>query len=86
MDDVGFRPVDGRLLILPKQEDSTTTSGILIAEQKEKPDIGTVVVGSRAYPAGCKVLFSKFGFDEVLLSGKKHYVVSEACVLGYFTA
>lgn len=83
---MNFKPVNNRILVKPVNEEVATASGILLQEKKEKPDIGIVIEGSERYPAGCKVLFSKFGFDEVLLEGKAHFVVSEDCILGYFTA
>lgn len=82
-----FVPVSDRVLVLPlKERVVETASGILLAENKEKPDIGTIVVGDDRYQEGAKVLFSKFGFDEVSIDGVIHYVVSKNCILGYFTA
>ena len=81
-----FTPVSDRVLVLPDKSEQTTASGILLAENKEKPDIGIIVVGDEKYQEGARVLFSKFGFDEVSIEGVVHYVVSKNCILGYFTA
>ena len=35
---------------------------------------------------GDKVIFSKYGFDEVKIDGKDYFIVGEASILGIFTA
>ena len=34
---------------------------------------------------GDKVVFSKYGYDEVKVDGKDYFIVSESSVLGVFT-
>jgi chaperonin GroES len=70
-----------------------TASGILIPDTaKEKPEQGTVVAvgpgkfedGARVpmgVKAGDRVLFSKYGHDEVKVGGVEYYVVSESNIL-----
>jgi co-chaperonin GroES (HSP10) len=41
-----------------------------------------VVVGNKDVNEGDRVLFSKFGYDEVTIDGEMHYVVSDFNVLG----
>lgn len=82
---MNFNPVGDRVLVEPLKEEAVSTSGIVLAEKKEKPDVGVIIIGTKNCPAGNKILFSKFGFDELTLEGKVYYVVSENCILGYFT-
>lgn len=76
-----------------------TASGIIIPDSaKEKPEQGTVIAvgpgrfsedGGRRIPlsvkTGDKVLFSKYGFDTVKISGVEYYVISESNILGIIT-
>jgi len=79
----------------PEDAHKTTSFGIIIPDTaaKDKPDQGTVVaVGpgkknedGRVVPmsvkAGDKVMFSKYGFDEVKVNGVEYYIVSESSIL-----
>lgn len=72
-----------------------TSSGILIPEtaDKEKPDQGTVIAigpGKRdeagnlipvSVSVGQKVIFSKYGPDEVKINDKKYYIINEDNIL-----
>ncbi len=74
---------------------SKTKSGILIPEtvDKEKPDQATVVAvgpGKRdekgnlipvSVKKGQRVIFSKYGPDEIKVEGKKYYIISEDSIL-----
>lgn len=75
-------------------------SGIIIPEtaKKEKPEQGIVIAigtgkwnedGEKRIPlevkVGDKVVFSKYGFDDIKIDGKDYYIVSEASILGVFT-
>jgi chaperonin GroES len=78
-----------------EMEGATTSFGIIIPDtvSKEKPEQGTVVaVGpgkttedGRLLPVsvkpGDRVLFSKYGFDEVKVKGAEYYIVSESNIL-----
>ena len=81
---------------LSKEESGTTTSfGIIIPEtvDKEKPEQGTVVaVGPGkmgddneiipvSVKVGDRVMFSKYGYDEVKVNGVEYYIVSEGNIL-----
>lgn len=82
---------------LTEEEMNTTTTsfGIIIPEtvSKEKPEQGTVVaVGpgkmnedNRLIPmsvkVGDRVMFSKYGYDEVKIDGTEYYIVSEGNIL-----
>ncbi len=77
-----------------------SASGIIIPEtaKKEKPEQGIVVaVGAGKWnedgdqrlavdvKVGDKVVFSKYGYDEVKVAGKDYFIVSESSILGVFT-
>jgi chaperonin GroES len=77
-----------------------SASGIIIPEtaKKEKPEQGIVVaVGAGKWnedgdkrmsmdvAVGDKVVFSKYGYDEVKVDGKDYFIVGESSVLGIFT-
>lgn len=72
-------------------------SGIIIPDtvSKEKPEQGIVVAtgpgrwdedGVRRIPvsvsAGDRIVFSKYGYDEVKIGGQEYYIVSDASILG----
>lgn len=73
----------------------TTASGIIIPDTaKEKPEQGTVVAvgpgkwnedGDQRIPVGVavgdRVMFSKYGYDEVKVAGTTYYVIAEANIL-----
>lgn len=74
-----------------------SASGIIVPEtvNKEKPEQGIVVAvgegrwdedGEKRIPmdvkVGDRVIFSKYGFDEVKLSGDEFYIVQASAILG----
>ena len=78
-----------------------SVSGIIIPEsaKKEKPEQGVVIAvgagkwdedGEKRIPldvkVGDRVVYSKYGFDEVKIEGKEFYIVAEASILGVFTS
>lgn len=78
-----FKPLNNRILVLPEEKPTATDSGILLSDKiAEKPVIGEVVVGNKDVSVGDRVLFSKFGYDEVTIEGVVHYVVSDFNILG----
>ena len=85
---------------LTAEEAGTTTSfGIIIPEtvDKEKPEQGTVIAvgpGKRgddnelipvAVSVGDKVMFSKYGFDEIKVDGVEYYILPESSILAVLT-
>lgn len=82
---------------LTEEEAGTVSaSGIIIPEtaKKEKPEQGVVVAigpgkwdedGENRIPmevkAGDKVVFSKYGYDEVKVEDKEYFLVSESNIL-----
>jgi chaperonin GroES len=94
--DFGIRPLADRILLKPISADEmkTTSSGIIIPDtvSKEKPEQGIVVaVGDGKWDDGVKiplsvkvgdkVVFSRYGYDEVKLDGVEYYILKEENIL-----
>lgn len=91
-----LKPLFDKLLIEPEEANKTTKSGLVLPDSsdKERPQMGTVVaVGSgrvndkgevrvMTVKVGDKVLFKKYGPDEIELDGKKYLIAEEADILG----
>ncbi len=91
----GVTPLGDRVLISPIVPESVTSFGLIIPEtaEKEKPETGVVVaVGpgkigddNMLIPVnvsvGDRVMFNKYGYDEVKVDGKEYYIVSESNIL-----
>jgi chaperonin GroES len=97
---VPIQPLADRVVIRPLSADemgTTTASGIIIPDTaKEKPEQGTVIaVGPGKYEDGIRipvsvkpgdrVMFSKYGFDEIKMQGVEYYVISESNILAVIT-
>lgn len=80
---------------------TTSPSGIIIPEsaKKEKPEQGIVIAvgpgkwdedGEKRIPMevkeGDRVVFSKYGFDELKYEDEEYYIVAESSILGIFTS
>ncbi len=94
---VALRPLGDRIVVRPLTEIETGTRsafGIIIPDTatKEKPEQGIVIaVGPGKYDdgeiipvavsVGDRVLFSKYGYDEVTIGGEDYFIVSEGGVL-----
>lgn len=95
---VKFRPAGDRVLVKPESVEEKTASGIIIPDtaRKEKPETGVIVAvgpGKRSdrgdmlpmqYKVGERVMFSKYGYDEVEIGDEEYYVISESNILGTF--
>lgn len=96
---IKFTPAGDRVLVKPEiPEEEKTASGIYIPDtaKKEKPETGIIVAvgeGKRTdkgevipmrYKVGQKVMFSKYGYDEVTIDETEYYVISEGSILGTF--
>ena len=93
-----FKPTGDSVLVKPESIEEKTASGIIIPDtaRKEKPETGIVIAvgpGKRgddnkmipvSVKAGDKVMFSKYGYDEVTIDEEEYYVVSESNILGTF--
>jgi chaperonin GroES len=93
---VPLHPLGDRVVVKPLSAEEMgmkTASGIIIPDTaKEKPEQGKVVaVGPGKFeegmrvPVGVKVgdrvLFSKYGYDEVKIAGVEYYIVGESNIL-----
>lgn len=90
-----IKPLGDRVVVRPSREDEKKLpSGIIIPDtvDKEKPATGVVIaVGPGRYDdgelvpmqvkVGDRVLFSKYGYDEVKHDGEEYYILSESSVL-----
>lgn len=92
---MNIKPLSDRLLIEPMEEEKTTKSGIVLPDtaEKGKPIQGKVAAvgpgrlndkGERipmSVKVGDKVLFKKYGPDEMEIEGKKYLVGDENDIL-----
>lgn len=83
-----IKPIDDRVLLEPLQAEEKTASGIIIPDTaKEKPRVGIVLaVGTdedlrEKIKEGNKVLFAKYGGDEVELNGKELKLIQRSDIL-----
>lgn len=83
-----LKPIDDRLLIEPVEAESTTASGIIIPDTaKEKPMMGNVIeVGTdedikELFKVGDKVLFGKYGGEDISINDKEYKIVQRADIL-----
>jgi chaperonin GroES len=95
--EVGVRPLGDRVLVEPLavNESGMTKSGIIIPDTvtKERPEQGVIVaVGAgrmtdagKIIPLkvkkGQKILFSKYGPDEIKIKDKEYFIISESNIL-----
>ena len=90
-----FQPLSNHVFIEAIKEDKATKSGIVLPDtaEKEKPVLGLVVavgpgkasekgdVLPMSVKVGDKVLFKKYGPDEIEVDGKKYLVGEESDIL-----
>ena len=83
-----IKPIDDRVLLEPLQAEEKTASGIIIPDTaKEKPRMGIVVaVGTdedlrEKIKEGNKVLFAKYGGDEVEMNGREFKLIQRSDIL-----
>ncbi|MFA3781684.1 co-chaperone GroES [Melioribacteraceae bacterium 4301-Me] len=82
------KPLDDRLLVEPIEEESRTSSGIIIPDTaKEKPRMGKVIaVGTdedlkEKIKEGDKVLFAKYGGEEISVNGSEYKIIQRSDIL-----
>jgi len=92
---MNIKPLTNKILIEPVEEEKTTKSGIVLPETaKEKPMIGTIAAvgpgkfdkdGEKRLPMsvkiGDRILYKKYGPDEIEVGGKKYLIGDEEDVL-----
>jgi chaperonin GroES len=92
---LSFKPLGGRVLIEPIEQEDITAGGIILPETaKEKPQEGKILAvgpgdrddeGKRIaldVKVGDKVLFAKYSGTEVKMDGKKLLILRESDILG----
>ena len=90
-----IRPLQDRILVKRLEEETKTAGGIIIPDTaKEKPVEGTVIAVGKGRVAddgtiiplelkeGDRVLFSKYGGNEVKIGGEEFLIMNEGDVLG----
>jgi chaperonin GroES len=81
-----FTPLNKNILVKRIEEETTTSSGIIIPDSaKEKPSIATVeaiATGIKDVKVGDKILFSKYGGTEIPLDGQDYLILELENVLG----
>lgn len=90
-------PYGDRVLVKPQPAEATTSFGIIIPDSsKEKPEQGVVVAvgpGKRGddnelVPVGVKVgdkiMFSKYGYEEITINGTEYYLIREDSITYVF--
>lgn len=91
-----IKPLGDRVLVEPLAKEEKTKSGIIIPDtaDKERPEIGTILAVGEGrmtddgvllpllVKKGQKIIFSKYGPDEVKVGDKTYLIVSESNILG----
>lgn len=92
---MNIKPLGDRVILKPATKEEVTKSGIILPDtvDKERPEQGEVLAigsgklltsGSRApmsVKVGDKVMFKKYGPDEIKIDGKEYLVISEEDIL-----
>lgn len=83
-----IKPMDDRVLVSFVEEETKTASGIIIPDTaKEKPTVGEVVaVGTdedlkELIKVGDKVLFGKYGGEDISLDGNDYKIIQRSDIL-----
>ena len=92
---ISFKPLGGRVLVEPIEQEEMTAGGIVLPETaKEKPQQGKVLAtgpgdrndkGERIamdVKVGDTILFAKYSGTEVKMDGKKLLILRESDILG----
>jgi chaperonin GroES len=92
-----LRPLGDRVLVRPEESEETLPSGLVLPDTaKEKPQEGIVIaVGPGQYWEGSRlpldvnegdrVIYSKFGGQEVKVDGEDLLIMQERDILGVVT-
>lgn len=82
------KPMDDRVLVELVEEENKTSSGIIIPDTaKEKPTMGKVIaVGTdedlqEKIKEGDKILFGKYGGEDISVDGKDYKIIQRADIL-----
>jgi chaperonin GroES len=91
---LGVRPLDDRVVVLPKEAEEVTAGGIVLPDTaKEKPQRGSVVAvgpgklldsgerGTLSVKEGDEVIYSKYGGSEIEIDGEDYKILREGDIL-----
>ncbi len=92
---MNIKPLGDRVILKPATKEEATKSGIILPDtvDKERPEQGEVIAigpgklltsGERAsmsVKVGDKVMFKKYGPDEIKIDGVDYLVISEEDIL-----
>lgn len=90
---MNIQPLSNHVVLKPLDEEKMTQSGIVLPDRDEKPTTGEVVavgpgkkgengdVIAMEVAVGQKVLFKKYGLDEVEVGGEKYLIGDEDDIL-----
>lgn len=92
---MNIKPLGDRVILKPATKEEATKSGIILPDtvDKERPEQGEVLAigmgkllndGNRApmsVKVGDKVMFKKYGPDEIKIDGQEYLVISEEDIL-----
>ena len=94
MSKIKLQPLGDKIIVKPLEEKEVTPGGIFLPQtSKEKPEKGEVIAvgpgkllenGKRAglsVKVGDKVVFKKYGPDEIKIEDKEYLIISEEDVL-----
>lgn len=93
---LSITPAAGYILLLPEEKETKTASGILLPDTaSEKPQSGQVVAvglpevtsdGKKESPAkaGDRVIYKKWGGNEIKIEGKEYMFVKFEDILGVY--
>ncbi len=94
-----FRPLHDRVLVRRAEAETKTAGGIIIpGTAEEKPSEGEIVAVGNGYvndngdvrgldvKAGDKVIFKKWGSDEITVDGEELLVMKESDIIGVIAA
>jgi chaperonin GroES len=95
---MNIRPLNDKVVVLRIDEEEKTAGGIIIPDTaKEKPEEGKVMAvgpgkhdekGKRipmTVKKGDRVLFTKYGGNEIEIDGVEHLIMQEDDILAIFT-
>lgn len=94
---MNIQPLSDKILVEPTEKEEKTASGIVLPDSaKESPQIGKVlavgkgkIVEGKLIPlevkTGDKVIFGKYGGDEIKIEGKEYKLIKEEDILGVIT-
>lgn len=87
---MNVQPLDDRVLVLPMEHEEKVGSIYIPETAKEKPNMGRVVaVGTdeelqKLIKEGDKVIYGKYGGEELKIEGVKHMLISRTDILAKY--